>query len=206
MLAFTAFMLGVIIIFAINPVTSVMIKYYEKTKSDYSKDIDHLVSINKNGLWIKEMYDDNLRITTAKTFESPFMNNVTIYEIGQDNKIIRRIESEQVASGATKSQCMLEVDSFRMRDRFVLSLNARRMLSNKGVSLQPITCWGGGFGCRFPYRPPEVGGQQSISQPKVNQKSTKSQPVNQKSTKSQPKVNHSTNTHLGGGFLQQIPV
>ena len=96
MLAFTAFMLGVIIIFAINPVTSVMIKYYEKTKSDYSKDIDHLVSINKNGLWIKEIYDDNLRITTAKTFESPFMNNVTIYEIGQDNKIIRRIESEQV--------------------------------------------------------------------------------------------------------------
>ena len=31
-----------------------MSKYYEKTKSNYSRDIDHLVTFNKNGLWIKE--------------------------------------------------------------------------------------------------------------------------------------------------------
>ena len=96
MLSSTSFILGLLVIFAINPVTSVMIKYYEKTKSNYSKDIDHLVSINKNGLWIKEISDKNLRITTAKAFEGPFLNNVTIYEIGQENKIIRRIESKQV--------------------------------------------------------------------------------------------------------------
>ena len=31
-----------------------MSKYYELTKSNYSRDIDHLVSFNNNGLWIKE--------------------------------------------------------------------------------------------------------------------------------------------------------
>ena len=31
-----------------------MATFYEKTKSNYSKDIDHLVNFNKNGLWIKE--------------------------------------------------------------------------------------------------------------------------------------------------------
>ena len=31
-----------------------MVKYYEKTKSNYSKDTDHLVTINRNGVWIKE--------------------------------------------------------------------------------------------------------------------------------------------------------
>ena len=31
-----------------------MIKYYEQTKSAYSKDTDHLVSINKNGVWIND--------------------------------------------------------------------------------------------------------------------------------------------------------
>ena len=31
-----------------------MSKYYEQTKSNYSRDIDHLVTFNKNGLWIKE--------------------------------------------------------------------------------------------------------------------------------------------------------
>ena len=38
----------------VNPATSSMLRFYEKTKSQYAKDIDHLVSFNKNGLWIKE--------------------------------------------------------------------------------------------------------------------------------------------------------
>ena len=37
-----------------NPITSSMVKYYEKTKSQYARDIDHLVTFNNNGLWIKE--------------------------------------------------------------------------------------------------------------------------------------------------------
>ena len=35
-----------------------MSKYYEKTKSKYARDIDHLVTFNKNGLWIKENIDN----------------------------------------------------------------------------------------------------------------------------------------------------
>ena len=41
-LAFTSFFLGWVILFFANPVTSSMAKYYEKTKSNYSRDIDHL--------------------------------------------------------------------------------------------------------------------------------------------------------------------
>ena len=47
-------MLGWFVLFIINPVTSSMAKYYEMTKSKYARDIDHLVTYNKNGLWIKE--------------------------------------------------------------------------------------------------------------------------------------------------------
>ena len=43
-----------------------MSKYYEKTKSDFSRDIDHLVSFNKNGLWIKENLVEGQRIISAK--------------------------------------------------------------------------------------------------------------------------------------------
>ena len=53
-LAMTSFILGWAILFIVNPITSSLSKYYEKTKSNYSKDIDHLVTFNKNGLWIKE--------------------------------------------------------------------------------------------------------------------------------------------------------
>ena len=64
-LATTSFLFGWLILFAVNPITSTMMKYYEQTKSRYSLDIDHLVSINKNGLWIKENLDDGYRISTA---------------------------------------------------------------------------------------------------------------------------------------------
>ena len=43
-----------------------MSKYYEKTKSNYSRDIDHLVTFNKNGLWIKENLENGGRIISAR--------------------------------------------------------------------------------------------------------------------------------------------
>ena len=49
-LATTSFLIGWFVLFFVNPITSVMSKYYEKTKSDFSRDIDHLVSFNKNSL------------------------------------------------------------------------------------------------------------------------------------------------------------
>ena len=59
--------------FAINPFTSTMVKYYEQTKSKYSRDIDHLVSINKNGLWTKENLDFGHRIITADKIDQIFL-------------------------------------------------------------------------------------------------------------------------------------
>ena len=64
-LAFTAFILGWLILIIANPITSSMSKYYEKTKSNYSRDIDHLVTFNKNGLWIKENVNSKQRIIAA---------------------------------------------------------------------------------------------------------------------------------------------
>ena len=42
-----------------------MVKYYEKTKSQYARDIDHLVTFNNNGLWIKESLKNGDRVITA---------------------------------------------------------------------------------------------------------------------------------------------
>ena len=36
-----------------------------KTKSNYSRDIDHLISFNKNGLWVKENLGNETRIISA---------------------------------------------------------------------------------------------------------------------------------------------
>ena len=64
-----AFLWGILILLLVNPITSKMVKYYEQTKSNYSKDTDHLVTINRNGVWIKEAKDDELFIINAKRLE-----------------------------------------------------------------------------------------------------------------------------------------
>ena len=94
-LSITSLLFGIIVLFAINPLTSSMIKYYEITKAKYAKDIDHLVTINKNGVWIKEGEKNNFRIISAKKLVGNILHDVTIYEIDEDYSIKRRVEGKK---------------------------------------------------------------------------------------------------------------
>ena len=95
LLSTAAFIFGIIVLFAINPITSTMIQYYEETKARYSRDIDHLISINKNGVWIKELEGNNYRIISAQNLEKNFLQNVTIYIFNIDNEMSQRIQAEK---------------------------------------------------------------------------------------------------------------
>ena len=95
LLSFSAFIFGVIILFAINPVTSIMVKFYEQTKAQYSRDVDHLISINKNGVWIKEKDVISSRIITAQSIEENFLQDVTIYVFNK-NTMTQRIQADKV--------------------------------------------------------------------------------------------------------------
>tara|TARA_E500000178_G_scaffold356566_1_gene435527 strand:- start:5224 stop:6312 length:1089 start_codon:yes stop_codon:yes gene_type:complete len=93
-LAFTSFIMGWLILFLINPVTSSLIKYYEKTKSSYARDIDHLVSFNKNGLWIKENFNNGERIVTASKLEDFTISDIEIFELDDDFNLNKKIYSK----------------------------------------------------------------------------------------------------------------
>ena len=90
-----SFIWGLLILIVINPVTSNMVKYYEKTKSNYSKDTDHLVTINRNGVWIKETKEENLYIINADRLEKNNLINLSINIISKKNTIKKRIESKE---------------------------------------------------------------------------------------------------------------
>ena len=94
-LALISFIFGWMILFAINPITSTMIKYYEQTKSKYSRDIDHLISINKNGLWIKENINDGYRIISADPTRNNIVKNVIIFNLDKDNDLTSKIFSKK---------------------------------------------------------------------------------------------------------------
>ena len=94
-LSVTSFFIGWIALILINPLTSTMSKYYQKTKSIYSKDIDHLVTFNNNGLWIKENLDQGYRIITAKKHNNEKLKNVTIFNLDNNFTLKEKIFSEQ---------------------------------------------------------------------------------------------------------------
>ena len=93
-LALYSFLLGWIVLLFINPVTSSLVEYYEKTKSNYARDIDHLVSFNKNGLWIKESLDSGERIVTASKLDGQKIYDIEIFELNENFNMRRKIISE----------------------------------------------------------------------------------------------------------------
>ncbi len=93
-LATTSFFLGWSMLLIFNPFTSTMAKYYEKTKSIYSLDIDHLVTFNKNGLWIKENLKDGQRIISASNDLGKKLKNITIYNFDENYVLKEKIFSK----------------------------------------------------------------------------------------------------------------
>ena len=95
-LATTSFLLGWLILIIANPITSSMVMYYEKTKSQYARDIDHLITFNKNGLWIKENVEQGERIITAEKPEMYDLINVTIFQFNNDYELTSKIFAKKV--------------------------------------------------------------------------------------------------------------
>ena len=95
-LAFTSFSLGWLVLILANPITSSMSKYYEITKSNYSRDIDHLVTFNRNGLWIKENLENKQRIIAAAKPNKFNLVDVTIFHLDQKSNLIEKIISSEV--------------------------------------------------------------------------------------------------------------
>ena len=93
-LAFSSFVFGWIILFAFNPITSSMMKIYEQNKANYARDIDHLVSMNKNGLWIKENLSDGYRIITSDETTDKTLKNLIIFSFSKDGELKRKIYSK----------------------------------------------------------------------------------------------------------------
>ena len=87
-LALFSFVLGWIILLTVNPITSSMSTFYEKTKSNYSKDIDHLVNFNKNGLWIKEEVSNIKRIISAEKPEGFDLINIKIVHFDKNSILL----------------------------------------------------------------------------------------------------------------------
>ena len=94
--SFTAFFIALITLFAFNPVTSIVVKYYEDIKGKYDLDKSHLASINNNGIWIREKNNENINIIKSQSLEGDLLINVSIYQFHGNNILKSRIEASQI--------------------------------------------------------------------------------------------------------------
>ena len=67
-----------------------MSKYYEKTKSNYSRDINHLINFNNNGIWIKENLENGYKDLSPK-YNNENLNNVLIFNFDENFKLKKNL-------------------------------------------------------------------------------------------------------------------
>ena len=89
-----AIILGILIITAFNPITSVLVKKYEIIKGSYEKDQEYLAAITVNGIWIKEKNINKNNIIRASNLKDDNLMILTIYEFDKDNNFVKRIDAD----------------------------------------------------------------------------------------------------------------
>ena len=86
--------LGILIITAFNPITSVLVKKYEIIKGSYEKDQEYLAAITVNGIYIKEKNINKNNIIRSSNLNDENLIRVTIYEFDKENNFVKRIEAK----------------------------------------------------------------------------------------------------------------
>ncbi len=112
-LALFAFLIGCLTLIVVSPITSTLVKYYENERARHSVDLDHLISVNKNGVWIKEIDENGYKIINAEKLEGDLLQSISIYIFDDDNNVIKRIESESA---------MIDANPWKMKNVFVYDL------------------------------------------------------------------------------------
>ena len=118
------------ILIIINPVTSSMVMYYEKTKSQFARDIDHLITFNNNGLWIKEnIKNEGELIISADKSEKYKLVDVTIFQFDKNYKITNKIFAKK-ADIKTKEWVLENVIVSNLKDGIFSSIKTDKYIIN----------------------------------------------------------------------------
>ena len=76
--------------------SSTLKNFYLELKSDYTKDGKYLAVINKNGLWIRDKFENKILIVNASKINENFLIDTFITEFDKNYKVIRNIKSDKI--------------------------------------------------------------------------------------------------------------
>tara|TARA_B100000161_G_scaffold163832_1_gene116824 strand:- start:240 stop:1124 length:885 start_codon:yes stop_codon:yes gene_type:complete len=95
-LTITIFFIGILIISIFYNLSSNLKNLYLGLKSNYTDDKKYLAVITNNGLWIKDIYNENILMINASSFNKNELLNTYISEFDKNFEIIRNIKSKKI--------------------------------------------------------------------------------------------------------------
>ena len=93
-LSITTFFVGILIISIFYNLSSNLKNLYLGLKSNYTEDKKYLAVITNNGLWIKDIYNENILMINASSFNDNQLLDTYISEFDKNFQILRNIKSQ----------------------------------------------------------------------------------------------------------------
>jgi lipopolysaccharide export system permease protein len=95
-ISFLTFFIGILIITLFYSFSSNLQQYYLQVKNQFSKDKLYLAVINKNGLWIKDVVDNQTNIINSSKINNNFLVDTFITTFDEDFNLIRSLKSNKI--------------------------------------------------------------------------------------------------------------
>ena len=95
-LSLVSFFIGILTITVFYSFSSNLQHYYLQIKNQFSNDKLYLAVINKNGLWMKDVVDNQTSIINSSKIDNNFLTNTFITTFDEKFNLIRSLKSDKI--------------------------------------------------------------------------------------------------------------
>jgi lipopolysaccharide export system permease protein len=95
-ISFVSFFIGILTITVFYSLSSNLQHYYLQVKNQFSEDKLYLAVINKNGLWIKDVVDNQTSIINSSKIDNNFLTNTFITTFDKNFNLVRSLKSDKI--------------------------------------------------------------------------------------------------------------
>jgi len=95
-ISFVSFFIGILTITLFYSLSSNLQHYYLQVKNQFSEDKLYLAVINKNGLWIKDVVENQTNIINSSKINNNFLTDTFITTFDQNFNLIRSLKSDKI--------------------------------------------------------------------------------------------------------------
>jgi len=95
-LSLTSFLIGILTVTIFYSLSSNLQHYYIQIKNQFSDDKIYLAVINKNGLWIKDVVNNQTNIINSSKIDKNFLTDTFISTFDEEFNLIRSFKSDKI--------------------------------------------------------------------------------------------------------------